>query len=151
MLTTLSFNAMTTPVQIATAPQPLWLYRVVPKSDFHPVSMDGHLRLKRVGPDAWHIGLRENISDAIERAKLFMNFVDKSTHCVLAIRFTSLGLAHFCRVSAGQEYRYKSLLCKKENWGDRDFGVWHFYGDLPLHAIDSHANPLIQSEWYEIE
>ena len=80
----------------------LILYKAVLQADVPEFKRNGILPLKRIGPDAWHIGLRESPQEALERTRLFHDRVGIDTHCLLQVRFTPLGVAHFAMHSQGQ-------------------------------------------------
>ena len=63
--------AFTGTLVLGAVEQALTLYKVVPKVDVEHICIDGHLRMKRIGPDGFHIGLRTTVHDALDRAQLF--------------------------------------------------------------------------------
>ena len=125
----------------------LTLYKAVLQADVPEFERIGFLPLKRTGPDAGHIGLRESPQEALERTRLFHDRVCRDTHCLLRVRFTPLGVAHYAVRCQGQEYKFCPTLFKKTYKGDTDWGVWHFLEDLPLNAYSSDGRPMIESDW----
>ena len=143
--------AFTGTLVLGAVEQALTLYKVVPRVDVEHISIDGHLRMKRRGPDGFHIGLRTTVHDALDRAQLFHDRVSKDTHVVLEVVFTSAGLAHYTTANAGKDYQFQSMLSKRHNGGgDYDWGVWRFCQDLPLHAYNEAGTCLIASTWLDI-
>ena len=83
-----------------------------------------------------------------QRTRLFHDRVCRDTHCLLRVRFTPLGVAHYAVRCQGQEYKFCPTLFKKTYRGDTDWGVWHFLEDLPLNAYSSDGRPMIESDWH---
>ena len=61
--------------------------------------------------------------------------VSKETHVLLEWRLSTEGLAHFSTTYAGAEHRFAPILSKMSYWGDHDWKVWHFLGDLPVRSV----------------
>ena len=101
--------------------------------------------------DAGYIGLRETIAGAVERARMFDRHVQNDTHCTLEVEFSPHGIAFFTMHCQGPDRQFQSTLFKK-TFKDktRDWGTWHFWGDLPLSMIDSLGNPFITARWKEM-
>ena len=125
----------------------LILYKAVLQADVPEFKRNGILPLKRTGPDAGRIGLRESPEAALERASLYHDRVGKDTHCLLQVRFTPLGVGHFAVLCQGQEHAFCPTLFKKTYRDDTDWGVWHFLEDLPLNAYSSDGRLMIESQW----
>ena len=140
------------PVVVHTASEGLTLYTFIPKAEQPLVAAEGCLRMKRAGRDAWRIGLRTSVQDALDRASHFNAHVSKHTHCVLQIHFSSLGLAYYTTTTPGSDFNFKPTLYKKQ-FNDRhnDWGVWHFLGDMPLNCVDGSGNFFIASTWLDIQ
>ena len=102
---------------------------------------------------AWHIGLREREDYAVDRAIMVegRDNVNKDTHMILRVTFSALGVAHFGRYYQDSSLQFRQKLYKKSYYGNIDWGVWHFFEDLPLSMIDEQGNTLVSSEFLEIE
>ena len=132
-------------------PTGMTFFKVVTKVDQPGIETDGFLHVKRAGPDAGYIGLRETVEDALERTELFHDKVSKASHCVLQVTFSALGLAFYTKENSGPDHYFKPMLNKKIFNASADWGVWHFMGDMPLNAVDNAGNPLITCSWFGIE
>jgi hypothetical protein len=127
-------------------PQPLTLFGLFPRPQFEEFEAAGHVPLN----GAKHIGLRQRLEDAIDRAVKVDGACDKSSHAVLEVTFTPLGLAHYTTTFANKENYYKPILNKVQYWDEQDWQVWHFLQELPLEAKDEQGNVLITTQWREI-
>jgi hypothetical protein len=102
--------------------------------------LDSIMEINCVTPDLaantkWRpiIGLRERKNDAIQRCEQNTRAtVTDRTHVLIAFRFTAKGLLYFTKKNAGISYWYESTLAKQYFDDGKDWGVWHFNGDLPL-------------------
>jgi len=128
----------------------LRVFKVLPFTEVENLYSEGRLCRKGGGPDKWKIGLRENLADAIWREDKIAPPVSKESHAVLEIFFSPLGVAHYATLCQGPDYQFQSMLQKKPCIGDKDWKIWHFNGDLALHACDDHGNLLVTSRLYEI-
>ena len=101
---------------------------------------------------AWHIGLRERVVDAVDRAIMVegRDNVSKETHMILRVTFSALGVAHFGTTCQGSSLQFLPALYKKSYHGPTDWGVWHLLCDLPLSLNDVMGNTLVSSQWLEI-
>ena len=101
-----------------------------------------------------YIGLRERKPDAVERARMNSpgSPVTAETHVLVKINFTQAGVAHFTTRSAGANHNYAPILFKKV-YSDPtyDWKVWHFLEDLPLHLETSAGEPLVTSQWVDLD
>ena len=137
---------------ITTSPQGLILYAFYHKSAHDSLMAEGVLRLPKHGKAAGHIGLRTSLQEALNREKIFSEHINKHTHNVLEVRFTPLGLAHYTTISLGASVDFRLTLYKNVYWRYlNEFGVWHFFDDMPLCCYDQNGNLLIQTTWHFIE
>ena len=128
----------------------LVLYVVVAKVDMPSCLGLGHLPRRYVGGRDY-IGLRERPEDAVARAGLISEDpVDKTTHVLLKIIFSTEGIAHYATTCAGSAHGFAARLYKNTYRGEYDWKVWHFLEDLPLEARSSSGALYIRSEWMEI-
>ena len=102
---------------------------------------------------AWHIGLRERVVDAVDRAIKVegRDNVSKETHMILRVTFSALGVAHFGTKCQDSSLQFRQKLYKKSYYDNIDWGVWHLLGDLPLSLNDEQGNTLVSSEYLEIQ
>ena len=100
--------------------------------------------------NAWHIGLRERMEDAVDRAIKVEGHISKESHLILRVEFSALGFAHFGTTCQGASFQFLPALHKKSYQGATDWGVWHLLCDLPLSLSDVMGNPLVSSQWMEI-
>ena len=102
---------------------------------------------------AWHIGLRERVVDAVDRAIKVegRDNVSKETHMILRVTFSALGVAHFGTKCQDSSFQFRPKLYKMTFHDNKDWGVWHLLEDLPLSMIDEQGNTLVSSEYMEIE
>ena len=135
---------------VAVVTPGLSLYKVVGHAELPTIVAAGHLYLRGEGPEQWNIGLRENLTDAIERENIVGEPVSKDTHVVLEITFTTLGVAQYTKLCQGPDYHFQPTLQKISYRGTTDWKVWHFHGDLPLQAFDAQDNLLITTRIMEI-
>ena len=130
----------------------LTLYKVISMAEEkRPPFPDGLLLLHGTGADQWWIGLRQHVDDAVQRAQHLERGVSRKTHLVLEITFTSLGIAYYCTQCTGAAYGFAPILEKKIFKDGTDWGVWHFHGNLPLHAITQYGEVLVFTSCREIE
>ena len=109
----------------------------------------GYVDVRQHGRDAGYIGLWETAEAAVERAARKHDHVDKETHVILEIEFTPHGIAHFTTMCQGVDGQFQSTLFKKTYLDvSQDWGTWHFWGDLPLHAVDHLGIPLISAQFF---
>ena len=107
----------------------LTLYSLVPNADVHHCVSTGKQSLKGPsGPNAWKVGLREDLLQAIERAKRVDGHVSKLTHVVLQIKFAPLGVAYYSTLNAGPDYSWATMLHEKvyddpADWDPADWGT----------------------------
>ena len=133
---------------MAISPQPLVLYKAVPKTHVQDC-IDNNLLAKE--GDWWYIGFRQCPQQALYRATQVGEAVDKCSHAILKVEFSPLGVAHFATTFEDESYQFQPVLhkiCKK--WHTSDWGVWHFTRDLPLSLSDAQGNELVSSSWHEI-
>ena len=96
-----------------------------------------------------YIGLRKSIEEAMSRAKIFRHGVNKTSHYILAVNFSPLGVQYFGTTPSNERNRFKPLLHKCDYKGSVDWGTWHFLRDLPLRAMDADGNILLETDWSE--
>jgi hypothetical protein len=132
---------------MAAAPRSLVLYTMVSKAC---VQESVELNMLKKAEDAWHIGLRERMEDAVDRAIKVEGRASKESHLILRVEFSALGFAHFGTTCQGASFQFLPALHKKSYQGATDWGVWHLLCDLPLSLSDVMGNPLVSSDWMEI-
>jgi hypothetical protein len=132
---------------MADAPRSLVLYTMVSKAC---VQESVELNMLKKAEDAWHIGLRERMEDAVDRAIKVEGRASKESHMILRVEFSALGFAHFGTTCQGSSLQFLPALYKKSYQGATDWGVWHLLCDLPLSLNDVMGNTLVSSEWMEI-
>ena len=132
---------------MAAAPRSLVLYTMVSKAC---VQESVELNMLKKAENAWHIGLRERMEDAVDRAIKVEGRASKESHLILRVEFSALGFAHFGTTCQGASYQFLPALHKKSYQGATDWGVWHLLCDLPLSLNDVMGNPLVSSDWMEI-
>ena len=132
---------------MAAAPRSLVLYTMVSKAC---VQESVELNMLKKAEDAWHIGLRERMEDAVDRAIKVEGRASKESHLILRVEFSALGFAHFGTTCQGASLQFLPALYKKSYQGATDWGVWHLLCDLPLSLSDVMGNPLVSSDWMEI-
>ena len=132
---------------MAAAPRTLVLYTMVSKA-----CVQESVELNRLtkAENSWHIGLRERMEDAVDRAIQVEGNISKESHLILRVEFSALGVAHFGTTCQGASYQFLPALHKKSYKGSTDWGVWHLLCDLPLSLSDAMGNPLVSSDWMEI-
>ena len=81
--------------RLPEASNKLYLYKCLLKTDVERILRGGFLPVKQQGPDEGYIGLRETPEGSVERAALFHDHVDKVTHWILQLEFSSHGIAYF--------------------------------------------------------
>ena len=132
---------------MAAAPRSLVLYTMVSKAC---VQESVELNMLKKAENAWHIGLRERMEDAVDRAIKVEGRASKESHLILRVEFSALGFAHFGTTCQGASYQFLPALHKKSYQGATDWGVWHLLCHLPLSLSDAMGNPLVSSDWMEI-
>ena len=132
---------------MAAAPRSLVLYTMVSKAC---VQESVELNMLKKAENAWHIGLRERMEDAVDRAIKVEGRASKESHLILRVEFSALGFAHFGTTCQGSSLQFLPALYKKSYQGATDWGVWHLLCDLPLSLNDVMGNPLVSSDWMEI-
>ena len=132
---------------MAAAPRSLVLYTMVSKAC---VQESVELNMLKKAENAWHIGLRERMEDAVDRAIKVEGRASKESHLILRVEFSALGFAHFGTTCQGSSLQFLPALYKKSYHGATDWGVWHLLCDLPLSLNDVMGNTLVSSEWMEI-
>ena len=132
---------------MAAAPRSLVLYTMVSKAC---VQESVELNMLKKAENAWHIGLRERMEDAVDRAIKVEGRASKESHLILRVEFSALGFAHFGTTCQGSSLQFLPALYKKSYQGATDWGVWHLLCDLPLSLKDVMGNTLVSSEWMEI-
>ena len=132
---------------MAAAPRSLVLYTMVSKAC---VEESVELNMLKKAEDAWHIGLRERMEDAVDRAIKVEGRASKESHLILRVEFSALGFAHFGTTCQGASLQFLPALYKKSYQGATDWGVWHLLCDLPLSLNDVMGNTLVSSECMEI-
>ena len=131
-----------------SAPQPLKLCTFVLKSQMHECIENNMLKIPK---DWWYIGLRESPDEAVVRAGLVDETVNKDSHVILMVIFSLLGVAHFTTTCEDETYHFQPILHKICNRSaTHDKGVWHFIRNLPLSLFDKQGNHLVSSQWMEI-
>ena len=99
----------------------------------------------------WHIALREQLEEAVQREIKFSKHVDKDSYVVLRVTFHPLGIAYFTTLCGEEAYQFKPVLHKVTWWDStRDWGAWRFIRDLPLSMESCLGEPMVTSEWLEI-
>ena len=151
---------MATPTKVP-APGSLRLYKMETQEDYPGIVAQGFIPMKADSPaDSWKVGLREDPKEAVEREQTIADKegrgpVSKHTHFLCEVTFTALGVAYYTMLYKGQDYHFQPTLVKKaygEEYGaGRDWKVWHFFDNLPLHVIDVQGNVLVTSEFKKIE
>ncbi len=92
----------------------------------------------RNGSPSWpHFGLRPVPEQALDRNKKMFGTVDHFSLALCEIRFSAAGIAKWVTELSDKTYDFQPRLYKKA-WRnqDKDWGVWHFLGDLPLKDKD---------------
>ena len=140
---------------MAAAPRSLVLYTMVSKACVEESVELNMLKMNMQcgeceAEDAWHIGLRQRMEDAVDRAIKVEGRASKESHLILRVEFSALGFAHFGTTCQGASLQFLPALYKKSYQGATDWGVWHLLCDLPLSLSDAMGNPLVSSDWMEI-
>ena len=89
---------------------PLVLYKLVPKVRAQNC-IDRNL-LPKEDCDGWHIALREQLNEAVQREIKYAGHVGKDSHVVLRVTFHPLGIAFFTTSCGDQVYQFKPVLHK---------------------------------------
>ena len=139
----------------APEPAPLVVYTMVSKACVQESSDLNKLKMQMQcgeceAEDAWHIGLRQRMEDAVDRAIKVEGRASKESHLILRVEFSALGFAHFGTTCQGSSLQFLPALYKKSYHGPTDWGVWHLLCDLPLSLNDVMGNTLVSSQWMEI-
>ena len=113
------------------ATQGLSLYKCLLKTDVDRIMTTGVLSAKQQGPDQGYIGLRETPEARLSVRHPFMTMS-------ISLRTVSCSWS-FRRMAFCILYHAVSG------------GTWHFWGDLPLQAIDANGIPLINAQFFEIQ
>jgi len=124
----------------------LTLYLVLHRDDAVTCQRVGFVSHRHVSP--WKpgvIGLRQDPQEA--RARYFQVFREKNqqaennqqAHLVLfKLVFSSAGIARLTTEMTNEEHDFLPKLHKvKYARQDKDWGVWHFVGDLPLNSPET--------------
>ena len=136
----------------------LVLYVLVPLMDKDACVEQGALKRKYVQGERRYIGLRERPQDALERQRQQPSSTGRpisgDTHCVLEIRLSTAGFAHYGLRTSGRPGAFAPVLQKKVYPGDtsQDWKVWHFLEDIPL-AQDKQGDdtiPLVRTGWHTL-
>ena len=109
------------------------LYIVLARADRAVVEGMQRVPLRYAGQHPY-VGLRARPSDAVRRYNLtFPGGVSPEAHVMLELVFTTAGLARYCTEATEEAHGFVPRLTKRVYYdGGRDWGVWHFIGDLPL-------------------
>ena len=126
---------------------PLVLYKLVKRSRVQNC-VDTNL-LPKEDRD-WHIALREQLEEALQREIKYAGHVDKDSHVVLRVTFHPLGIAFFTTLCGDEAYQFKPVLHKVAYGGSTDWGCWRFIRDLPLSMKSCLGESMVSSEWLEI-
>ena len=89
-----------------------------------------------------YIGLRENAQEAFQRMLHFELRPRKEDCSIFRVCLTPRGMLHVTTQMAGGG---TPLLFKKTYSDGRDWGVWHFNGDMPVELRDSSSRDLLLS------
>ena len=136
----------------------LVLYTLVPRVDKDACVEQGSLLRKYVQGNRRYIGLRERPQDAVERLRQNAASSDPpisaDTHCVLEIRMSTAGFAHYGLRCSGRPGAFAPVLQKMVYAGDttQDWKVWHFLEDMPLAKDEpgDDATPLVRTRWHTL-
>ena len=119
----------------STSPS-LTLYVVLHSDDVAECMRSGRVPIRfATSPKKRTIGLREKPEQAVIRYRLiFGSSVKKDSLAMLAVTFTTLGIAHYATEKCSQEDNFCSRLSKRTYYSDTttDWGSWDFVGDLSL-------------------
>ena len=127
--------------------EPLVLYKLVRRSRVQNC-IDGNSLPKEHWE--WHIALREQLEEAVQREIRYAGHVGKDSHVVLRVTFHPLGIAFFTTSCGDEAYQFKPVLHKVAFGGSTDWGAWRFIRDLPLSMKSCLGEPMVSSEWLEI-
>ena len=111
----------------------LTLYLVIAKAGIEVVVTTAKVPLRCAGVHSY-VGLRQRPVDAVHRCNAsFPGGVSAGTHVLLSLTFTTKGIARYCTETTDAAHGFVPVLAKQV-YADtsRDWGVWHFIGDLPL-------------------
>ena len=129
---------------MADEPNSMTLYTLVEKSRVDKCMRDN--TLYKPFSDG-HIGLREQLWDAVGREVAVGHQVSESSHVALGVTFQPLGIAHYTVSCGGAEHHFRSVLHKISTNADWDRGAWRFITDLPLYLKTNSGQELVRSEW----
>ena len=115
----------------------LTLYLVLHKDDAELAFRVEQISTRHVSPSWPEIGLRQEPEQALERYKMIFGTVDHSSLVLCEILFSAAGIAKWATELSDKTYDFQPRLYKKA-WRsqEKDWGVWHFVGDLPLKDKD---------------
>ena len=99
---------------------PLVLYKLVRRSRVHNC-IDGNSLPKEHWE--WHIALREQLEEAVQREIRYAGHVGKDSHVVLRVTFHPLGIAFFTTSCGDEAYQFKPVLHKVAYGGSTDWGA----------------------------
>jgi hypothetical protein len=128
----------------------LVLYVIICKDDKAECVRNCAIPRRYVTPVKNYIGLREKVSDAVERRqKIWGCAVTDDTHEVLKVTVTLEGVADLVLRASASEDHFASTLYKKPYYRDKDtdWKVWHYIGDLPLQGNVTYDEKLYTAEW----
>ena len=118
----------------------LCFWGVLPKNDFYTCCVAECIPVRFSHRTRW--GLRTQQLSALERAGLFETRVAKDTHALFCVKFTLLGYAVYTQMCAPNGW---TPMLQKQ-----DEDIWHFHGDIPLHAAVQEGD-LLRVERHDIE
>ncbi len=113
----------------------LTLYIVLHKDDAELALGVEQISTRHASPSWPEIGLRQESEQALERYKKMFGTVDHSYLVLCEILFSAAGVAKWAAELSDKTYVFPPRLYKKA-WRsqEKDWGAWHFVGDLPLKA-----------------
>ena len=96
-----------------------------------------------------HIGLRENEQEAFQRMVYFVRMPRKEDYHIFRVCLTPRGMLHVTTQMV--DGAGTPLLFNKNYKDGRDWGVWHFNGDIPLELRDSSSgDPLVSVTFHPL-
>ncbi len=111
----------------------LALYVVLHKDDAQQMVQVQRLSTRHVSPSWPEIGLRQDPDQALERFKKIFGTVDHSFLVLVEVLFSAAGIAKWATELTDQTHEFMSRIYKKTfRKQEKDWGVGHFVGDLPL-------------------
>ena len=90
-----------------------------------------------------YIGLRENAQEAFQRMVHFVRNPRGQDYHIFRVCLTPRGMLHVTTQMV--DVAGTPLLFKKKYKDGRDWGVWHFMGDIPVELKDSSSGDLLVS------